>query len=298
MNFSNFNKKKVLITGHTGFKGLWLSICLLNLGAKIIGISLKPNIFQKKVLNKLKSKQIKNYYFNIQNYTKVKKTILQNQPDYIFHLAAQPIVSLSYVNPLDTWKTNLIGTGNLLESIKFIKKKCAVIIVTSDKCYKIKEDKKVVFFKETDALSGNDPYSASKASSEIIFKSYFKSFLEKRKNLTIVSVRAGNIIGGGDWSKDRIIPDCVRSWTKSKSVNLRNPNSVRPWQHILDAVNGYLLLAKIISKSKKLMDNHLILVDKNSIKTVKNLCETFKIYLSGKNKIKLKKITNFMKLNF
>ncbi len=294
MNFSNFKNKKILITGHTGFKGFWLSISLLNLGAKIVGISLKPNIFQKKVLSKLKDKQIKNYFFNIQNYTKLKKIILQNQPDYIFHLAAQPIVSLSFLSPLDTWKTNLIGTGNLLETLKFIKKKCVVIIVTSDKCYKIQENKKIIFFKESDALGGNDPYSASKASSEIIFMSYYKSFLEKKKNLSIVSVRAGNIIGGGDWSKDRIIPDCVRSWIKSKSVYLRNPNSIRPWQHILDALNGYLLLAKIISKSKKLNGQSFNFgPDKNSIKTVKNLCETFKIYWSGKNKIKIKKNKQF-----
>ena len=232
---------------------------------------------------------MKSYFFNIQNYSKLKKSILQNQPDYIFHLAAQPIVSLSFVTPLETWKTNLIGTGNVLESLKFLKKKCEVIIVTSDKCYEIKKNKKIIFFKETDSLGGNDPYSASKASAEIIFKSYYKSFLEKKKNISIVSVRAGNIIGGGDWSRDRIIPDCVRSWIKKKSVSLRNPNSIRPWQHILDAINGYLLLAKIISKTKNFNGQSFNLgPERNSIKTVKELCDIFKIYWPGKTKIKIK----------
>ena len=289
MNFSNFKNKKILITGHTGFKGTWLSICLLNLGAKIIGISLKPNINQKKILKNLNKKKIKSYFFNIENFSKTKKTIIQNQPDYIFHLAAQPIVSLSFKKPLETWKTNLIGTGNILESLRDLKKKCAIIIVTSDKCYEIKNNKKIVFFKETDALGGNDPYSASKASAEIIFKSYYKSFLKTKKNISIVSVRAGNIVGGGDWSKDRIIPDCVRSWTKKKSVYIRNPNSIRPWQHILDAINGYLLLAKIISKSKKFNGQSFNFgPKKNSIKTVKQICEILKFYWPGKSKIKIK----------
>ena len=145
----------------------------------------------------------------------------------------------------------MIGTGNILESLRSIKKKCSIIIVTSDKCYEIKNNKKIIFLKKQILLEGMILIVLQKASSEIIFRSYFKSFLKNKKNLSIVSVRAGNILGGGDWSRDRIIPDCVKSWKKEKSVFLRNPNSIRPWQHILDAINGYLLLAKINSKSKK-----------------------------------------------
>ncbi len=289
MNFSNFKDKKILITGHTGFKGIWLSICLLNLGAKITGISLTPNSYQKKILKKLNKKKIKSYFFNIENFDKIKKIIIRNQPDYIFHLAAQPIVSVSYKNPLETWRTNLIGSGNILESLRYLKNKCSVVIVTSDKCYKIKNSKKVIFFKEDDPFGGDDPYSASKASAEIIFRSYYKSYLENKKNISIVSVRAGNIIGGGDWSKDRIIPDCVRSWIKKKSIYIRNPDSVRPWQHILDAINGYLLLAKNISKSRKHNGQSFNFgPGKGSIKTVKQLCKLFRIHLSAKNKIKIK----------
>ena len=294
MNFSNFKNKTVLITGHTGFKGLWLTMTLLSLGSKIVGISLKPNSYQKKVLKKITSKKIKNYFFDIYDYVKLKKILINNQPDYIFHLAAQPIVSKSYKNPLLTWKTNVIGTGNLLESLRFLKKKCAIIIVTSDKCYAVNNKKKITFLKETDILGGNDPYSASKASTEIIYKSYYYSYLRKKKNISITSVRAGNIIGGGDWSENRIIPDCVKHWVKKKKLHVRNPDYIRPWQHVLDAINGYLLLAKKISKTKKFNgDSFNFGPEKNSIKTVKQLCEIFQLYWFGPSEIYFKNKKQF-----
>lgn len=294
MNFLNFKNKTVLITGHTGFKGLWLTIILLSLGSKIIGISLKPNSYQKKVLKKISNKKIKNYFFDICDRLKLKKVLLGNQPDYIFHLAAQPIVSESYKSPLLTWKTNVIGTGNLLDVIRFLKKKCVAIIVTSDKCYEINNRKKITFLKETDRLGGNDPYSASKASAEIIFKSYYHSYLRKKKNISITSVRAGNIIGGGDWSKDRIIPDCVKHWVKKKKLHIRNPNHIRPWQHVLDGINGYLLLAKKISKTKKFNGESFNFgPEKNSIKTVKQLCEIFQYNWFGPSQIYFKNKKQF-----
>jgi CDP-glucose 4,6-dehydratase len=294
MNFSNFKNKTVLITGHTGFKGLWLTTTLLSLGSKIVGISLKPNSYQKKVLKKLGSKKIKNYFFDIYDHIKLKKILIQNQPDYVFHLAAQPIVSTSYKKPLFTWKTNVIGTGNLLESLRFLKKKCSIIIVTSDKCYEVKNQKKITFLKETDPLGGKDPYSASKASTEIIYKSYYHSYLKKKKNISITSVRAGNIIGGGDWSENRIIPDCVKNWVKKKKLHIRNPNYIRPWQHVLDAINGYLLLAKTISETKKFNGESFNFgPEKNSIKTVQQLCEIFQSYWFGPSKIYFKNKKQF-----
>ena len=295
MNFSNFKNKSVLITGHTGFKGLWLTIYLLSLGSKVVGISLQPTSYQKKVLKKLEKKKIKNYFFDITKHNKLKKTLMHNQPDYIFHLAAQPIVSESFKKPLETWKTNVIGTGNLLDSLRFIKKKCTVIIVTSDKCYEIKNKKKITFFKETDSLGGKDPYSSSKASAEIIFKSYFHSYLKEKKNITIASVRAGNVIGGGDWSKDRIIPDCVKNWILKKKLYIRNPNFIRPWQHVLDVINGYILLAQIISKTKKFNGESFNFgPEKNSLKTVKELCKIFKSYWIGPSQIYNKNKKQFL----
>jgi len=292
MNFSNFKNKKILITGHSGFKGMWLTIYLLSLGSNIIGISLKPTVYQKKLLKKMR--KVKSYFFDIADQNKLKNTIKNNQPDYIFHLAAQPIVSESYKKPLDTWKTNVIGTGNLLNSLRYLKKKCTIIIVTSDKCYEIKNKKKITFLKETDALGGKDPYSSSKASTELIFKSFFYSYLKEKKNISIVSVRAGNVIGGGDWSKDRIIPDCVKSWISKRKLYIRNPNFVRPWQHVLDVINGYLILAKEISNSKKFNGESFNFgPEKNSIVTVKKLCKIFKYYWIGPSKIYIKNNKKF-----
>lgn len=289
MKFTNFRNKKILITGHTGFKGFWMTLCLLNLGAKIIGVSLKPNNYQKKLLKYFTTKQVKNFFFNIENYNKLKKVIISNQPDFIFHLAAQPIVSVSFKEPLKTWNTNVIGTGNILNSIRLLTKKCYVLIVTSDKCYEIKKKNKIQYFKESDSLGGKDPYSASKAATEIIFKSYFESFLKYKKNISISSVRAGNIIGGGDWSKNRIIPDCAKSWIKKEIVILRNPYAVRPWQHVLDAINGYLTLANQLSKTKKFNGQSFNFgPEKNSIKTVKELCTKFKYFWSETPGFKIK----------
>ena len=249
--FKIFKNKKVLITGHNGFKGSWLTIWLNILGAKVIGISLKDtnknnhfNLVRKKI-------EVKSYYFDIRDKNKVEKIILKEQPDYIFHLAAQSLVFKSVLNPRFNWETNVLGLLNVLESISKLKKKCYGIIITSDKCYKNLEQKKG--YKENDILGGVDPYSASKASAEILFHSYYQTFiLNKKKNIKLCTARAGNVIGGGDWSNYRLIPDCMKMWLNNKTPIIRNPNSTRPWQHVLEALSGYLTLALEMTKNDRI----------------------------------------------
>ena len=251
MFYKTFKNKKVLITGHTGFKGSWLSIWMYLLGAKVVGISLYiPSIPSNYKVSKI-GKFIKSYNADITNYKKISKIILKENPDFVFHLAAQAIVSKSFHQSLITYNTNILGTINILETLKKIKKKCVGVIITSDKCYYNKE--REFGYKETDRLGGDDPYSASKASAEIIFKAYYKSFFShKGSNIRIGSARAGNVIGGGDWANDRLIPDCIRAWQNSKKVVLRNPHSTRPWQHVLEPLSGYITFAINLYNSKKL----------------------------------------------
>ena len=251
MILNNFKNKTVLITGHTGFKGSWLTQWLLLLGAKVVGVSnnipSKPSHFELiNLKKKIISKKI-----DISNHQKLKKVFLDTKPDYVFHLAGQSLVKVSFTDPIKTWHTNTIGTLNVLECLKKLNKKCVAVLITSDKSYKNLEIKRG--YKENDILGGYDPYSASKAAAELVIQSHIKSFFPlKRTNISISVVRAGNVIGGGDWSKFRLIPDCIKSWTKNKKVLLRNPNSTRPWQHVLEAIWGYLLLASKLKKNKKL----------------------------------------------
>ena len=221
-----FKNKKILVTGHPGFKGSWLCSWLIKLEANVIGISDKipsgNSHFKYQSLNK----KMKNFKLDIRNKKKLENLIYKEKPEFIFHLAAQALVKRSYQYPQLTFESNSFGTLNLLEALKNYKKKCTVIIITSDKVYKNQESKFV--YKEDDILVGVDPYSASKASAEIIIESYIKSFFSNKKNKVSISIaRAGNVIGGGDWAKDRLIPDCVRAWSKNKKVFLRNPNSTR-----------------------------------------------------------------------
>ena len=246
-----FKDKKILITGHTGFKGSWLTIWLKNLGGKILGISLQPQTIPSNYYDCEISKNIKTVFINIQNKRKLEKIVNSFKPDFVFHLAAQSIVLKSFNEPINTWNTNLIGTMNLLESLKKLTKKCAVVLVTSDKCYKNVGSKKG--YKETDRLGGDDPYSASKASCEILINSYINSFFNKKRNkIRICSVRAGNVIGGGDWSKYRLLPDCINSVFNKKIIKIRNPYSTRPWQHVLEPLSGYITLAIKLYKSDHL----------------------------------------------
>jgi CDP-glucose 4,6-dehydratase len=242
MNLINkYKNKKVLITGHTGFKGKWLTIWLAKLGANIMGVSLKSDNLSK-ITKKYYTTQINEKFFNICDLKKMHQVVNNYKPQYIFHLAAQSIVKKSYEDPILTWNSNLIGTLNILHSLNSLKNKCSAVMITSDKCYKNLEKRSG--YKETDILGGDDTYSASKASAEILIKSYFKSFLHKKKNIKIATVRAGNVIGGGDFSQDRIIPDIIRSCQKNKPLQIRNPNSTRPWQHVLEPLYGYLLLGQ------------------------------------------------------
>lgn len=247
MNKSFWKNKKILVTGHTGFKGSWLSLWLDYLGADVIGLSLEPPT-KKNLYTKAKIKtKILSLRGDIRDYKVVRSVIKKYKPDIIFHLAAQALVLDSYKLPLETYQTNVLGSLNVLEAARqSINKKCSIIMVTTDKCYK--NDEKGKSFKECSELGGKDMYSSSKASAEIMIQSYRESFLPssryKNHKIGIASVRGGNVIGGGDWSKDRLIPDIINSLPLKKRLNIRNPKSVRPWQHVFDLLNGYIILAE------------------------------------------------------
>ncbi len=253
MLFSNiYQNKKVLVTGHNGFKGSWLSLWLKKLGAKVIGIGLPlqtENSFFK--ANKI-SELVEGLFLDIRDFNSLNDLIIKTKPDFVFHLAAQALVRKSYKEPLETWSTNLVGTLNILESLRLLEKKCSCILITSDKCYENKEW--AWGYRENDSLGGPDPYSASKACAELAIKSYVKSFFNNQQNrlVKIASARAGNVIGGGDWSEDRIVPDCIKAWSNGDIVELRSPSSTRPWQHVLEPLSGYLLLGS------KLYHNELL----------------------------------------
>jgi CDP-glucose 4,6-dehydratase len=241
-----YNGKKVLITGDTGFKGSWLALWLHKLGAKVTGIGLDPKTARDNYVVCGLGSVITHHVCDIRQYDKIQKIFSATKPDMVFHLAAQPLVSESYTSPRETFEINTQGTANILESIRHTPSVLAAVMITSDKCYENREW--VYGYRETDPLGGHDPYSASKGAAEIVISSYIRSFFSKEGTPVISSARAGNVIGGGDWSKDRIIPDFMRSLEERKSTVLRNPWAVRPWQHVLEPLYGYLLLgAKMIN---------------------------------------------------
>ena len=242
--FSNIYKdKKILITGNTGFKGTWLSLWLLKLGAKVYGLAkdipTEPSMFKELEL----SKTINHYENDVRDFDSVRTIIQEIKPDFVFHLAAQALVSVSYSDPIETITTNVIGTTNILEALKQSNHHGVGIFITSDKCYDNVEWE--WGYKETDALGGKDIYSGSKGAVELVFKSYFHSFFNKNKsNIKVATTRAGNVVGGGDWAIDRIVPDCMRAWSKNEIVEIRSPNATRPWQHVLEPLSGYLVLGQ------------------------------------------------------
>jgi CDP-glucose 4,6-dehydratase len=242
---THFKGKKVFITGHTGFKGAWLMATLHLLGAKISGYSLAPEHDDGlyRLLQPLENTD--SIIADIRDKERLTAAVSSFQPDFVFHLAAQPLVRKSYKLPAETFEVNVVGTANLLETIKTLPGKCVVVVITTDKVYENKEDGSL--FKETDTLGGYDPYSASKACTELVVSSFRNSFFniddEAAHGKSIATARAGNVIGGGDWSADRIIPDIVRALMRDEPIDVRNPSSVRPWQHVLEPVIGYLLLA-------------------------------------------------------
>ena len=246
-----FSGKTVVITGHTGFKGSWLSIWLKMAGANIVGIALDPNTEPSHFEAALLGKELTDHRVDIRNFNKIDEIIKASSPDFVFHLAAQPLVRESYINPIDTYSVNMMGTIHVLESLRTLDKHCAAIFITSDKCYDNVEW--TWGYRENDRLGGPDPYSASKGAAEIAIRSYIKSYFSKNEHKVRLGIgRAGNVIGGGDWAVDRIVPDCVKAWSKNEIVELRNPMATRPWQHVLEPLSGYINLAAELYNSSAL----------------------------------------------
>ena len=250
--FGNIYKNKtVLVTGNTGFKGSWLTVWLLQLGANVIGISdripTNPSMFEVLGLEN----KIEHYFEDINNKEKIEQIISCHKPDFLFHLAAQPIVSISYADPIKTLQTNIIGTANILEALKSCNHDCTAVFITSDKCYENVEW--TWGYRENDRLGGKDPYSASKAGAEIVIHTYFHSFFAHQDSpIRLVSTRAGNVIGGGDWAESRIVPDAVKAWAKEMPVIIRRPKATRPWQHVLEPLSGYLTVGRLLREYKLL----------------------------------------------
>lgn len=244
-----YQHKKIFVTGHTGFKGSWLTAWLHSLGAEVKGYALAPE--QDDLYNSINGDKLcQSVIADIRDKDRLKKELLNFSPDFIFHLAAQPLVRYSYEAPLETFEVNVMGTAYLLDAVRELKKACTVVIITTDKVYQNKEQD--YFYKEDDKLGGYDPYSASKAAAEIVVDSYRSSFFNPSDynghQKSISSARAGNVIGGGDWAQDRIMPDIIRALSSNKPVVVRNPFSIRPWEHVLEPLHGYLVLAAHQSK--------------------------------------------------
>lgn len=250
--FNNiYRDKTVLVTGHTGFKGSWLTVWLLKLGAKVVGVSkdipTNPSMYEEL---KLEGK-ITSYQEDVRHLAAIQKILSNEKPDFLFHLAAQPIVSVSYSDPLETISSNVMGTANIMHSLKELNNKCTAVIITSDKAYDNVEQ--IWGYKENDQMGGKDIYSGSKGAAELIIKSYFNSFYTHEDSQVKVAIaRAGNVIGGGDWAKDRIVVDCMQSWSKGEIVKIRCPNATRPWQHVLEPLSGYLNLGQVLHNDDSL----------------------------------------------
>ena len=278
MSLNSFYKnKKIFITGHTGFKGSWLCFFLNNMGAEIAGYSLEPDNSSPSLYNLLNNNLVNESFIkDIRDYDSLNKCLKDFQPDIVFHLAAQPLVIKSYKEPIETLSTNIMGTVNLLEICKSIESIKAIINVTSDKCYENNNTNKQ--YVESDRLGGSDPYSASKACAEIINSSYRQSFYSKGKK-GLSSVRAGNVLGGGDFSENRLIPDIIRSVINKDKLLIRSPNSTRPWQHVFDVINGYMILGKeLYDKPKELSGSYNFSPNvENCITVEKMLCKINKL---------------------
>ena len=277
--FNNIYKnKKIIVTGHTGFKGSWLTTWLLNLGAKVIGISKDiptcPSMFTELKLEE----KIVHHLEDIRDLSKMTEIISNEKPEFLFHLAAQPIVSTSYNDPIETISSNVMGTANILEALKSSNHKCTVIIITSDKAYDNVEQ--VWGYQEDDKMGGKDIYSGSKGAAELIIKSYYHSFFKNdESNIKLAIGRAGNVIGGGDWAKDRIVVDCMEAWSNNKTVEIRSPEATRPWQHVLEPLSGYLNLGQVLYENDSLHGeafNFGPRAEQNH--TVKELLEDLSVY--------------------
>jgi CDP-glucose 4,6-dehydratase len=280
-----FQNKKVFITGHTGFKGSWLAFLLKEMGASVMGFALPPatavNHFDLIELEK----KIKHVVGDIRDASNLSNTLNEFQPEFVFHLAAQALVRPSYDDPVTTFATNIMGSVNLLDAVRQCKSVRSLVYITSDKCYENVEW--IWGYRETDQLGGRDPYSASKAAAEIVFSSYARSFFDQSPLLGVATTRAGNVIGGGDWAKDRIIPDCIRAIEAGEPIRLRNPEATRPWQHVLEPLAGYLLLAaRLYEEPHRWCGAWNFGPSTHDVRTVKNVVEVIISHL-GKGSIEI-----------
>ena len=280
-----YKGKKVLVTGHTGFKGSWLCEWLLALGAEVYGFSngipTNPSLFKQLRIGKRIALDLRG---DIRDRAAVKKAITAIRPDFVFHLAAQPLVRLSYEQPVETFDTNIMGTIHVLDALRSLKNKCSAVMITTDKCYENKETTRP--YKEDDSMGGYDPYSCSKGCDELVINSYRRSFFNNSStNVWIASARAGNVIGGGDWAKDRIIPDCFRAIQKGEKIPVRNKVSTRPWQHVLEPLSGYLTLGAALDKRRdfeKVASGFNFGPNPNANRTVKEVVEELLKHTKGK----------------
>ncbi len=290
--FNNFyHNKKVLITGHTGFKGSWLALWLSQMGAKVTGVALppptKPSLFR---MAKLKDILERSVVLDIRDGQKFARLFHQVNPQIVFHMAAQPLVRDSYKDPVATYATNVMGTVNLFEAIRAVSSVRAVINVTTDKCYENTGCKRG--YREGDPLGGYDPYSSSKACSEIVTAAYRRSFFHpdehKKHGVAIATARTGNVIGGGDWARDRLVPDCIRALMKNKDIILRNPQAVRPWQHVLEPLCGYLMLAeKLFSSGAQFASAWNFAPNKGDVSTVRQVADMICRQWGGSSRVKV-----------
>lgn len=285
-----YSNKKVMVTGHTGFKGSWLTFLLTELGAQVMGYALPPASEPCHFSLLGLDKKINHLQNDIRNKCDLKAAIQSFQPEIIFHLAAQPLVKKSYLDPLYTFDVNVMGATNLLECVRQCRSVRSLIYVTSDKCYENVEW--IWGYRENDALGGRDPYSASKAAAEIVFSAYSRSFFVKNPVIGAASVRAGNVIGGGDWADDRIVPDCIRSIQIGEPIKLRNPNATRPWQHVLEPISGYIMLgARLYNEPTKYSGNWNFGPDSREARTVLDVADSI-VKSFGKGTIEIVNSTN------
>ena len=250
-----FAGRSVLVTGHTGFKGSWLCEWLLLLGARVTGFSLPPPTEPALFAQLALEPRIAHVIGDLRDAAALTACVRSAQPDFIFHLAAQPLVRRSYREPVETYATNVLGTAHLLEAIRTIARPCVVVCAATDKCYENREW--LHAYREEDALGGYDPYSSSKAAAELVTAAYRRSFFQNDavRGVALASVRAGNVIGGGDWAEDRIVPDCMRALDRGEPIAVRNPHATRPWQHVLEPLGGYLTLACALAEARAAADS-------------------------------------------
>lgn len=267
-----FRGRRVFITGHTGFKGSWLAFLLHEAGAEVMGFALPPTTKVSHFESLKLDRRVRHVVGDIRDTSFVVSTLKRFQPEFVFHLAAQALVRPSYNDPVETFSTNVLGSVNVLDAVRQCASVRSLIYVTSDKCYENVEW--IWGYRENDRLGGRDPYSASKAAAEIAFSSYARSYFEQQPQLGAASARAGNVIGGGDWATDRIIPDCIRAIEAGEPVRLRNPGATRPWQHVLEPLAGYLLLAaRLYEEPKRWGGSWNFGPSTREVRTVKNVAE-------------------------